>query len=447
MKRKVIAVLLALLLLPACGTLPQAGQPEADMPTPVASTEAPTPEQSSDKTEASERIELVLATVSDPFFSGLSALISEFNTECADYRLVVTDYSEGGKYDAETARMRLNVDLGSGKCPDLLYFSDGLSPYTFVKHGYLEDLLPYLDSDDTLDRDSLSVLKPFLINDGLYYLSQGFTLETGVGKYSSFGESNGWTLDEYFRLESTLPGGSEMLYNSTAESFISELSARYIRTAVDWETGTCDFDNAVFTAILSSGKAINESPEASDPNKMDYTYGPVRVANGTLIMAMSYCNNVGKLAFEEAMAGEKLSFIGWPSEDGSCGSDVYPYKTFAVFSSGENKAGCWEFIRFLLLSYPMENDNSFMPMYMPMLEQQLENAKTEAPKGGALMDDEDIERFLSLLGAVENAAFYDQTILSIIEEEAAAFLAGDCSAEAAAKNVQSRASLYISEQG
>ena len=396
--------------------------------------------------EAGGKTELTLATISDPFFNGLSALTSGFNAGSEDYNIVIKDYSEGGQYDAETARIRLNAEIGSGKCPDLLFFSDGLSPYTFVKHGYLADLLTYIDSDPEITRDSISVLDPLLINGGLYYLSQGFTLETGTAKYSDFGDRYGWTLDEYFEIESSLPSGEEMIYNATAESFIESISSRYIRTAVDWDSGTCDFNNDTFIAILEAGKRIKENPEPNDPSMQDFTYGPVRVAKGTLAMAMSYCNTVGKLAFEELMAGEKLSFIGWPSVDGSCGSDIYPYKTFAAFSASEHKDGCWEFLKFMMLDYLIDNDNGFMPMYRPMLDLQIDEAKAEAPRGGAKMDDEDVERFLDLLGHVENAAFYDQTILGIIAEEAAAYLAGDCSAEKAAENVQSRVSLYIGEQ-
>ncbi len=445
-------IIAGLILSGACATAPA-----EELPSPTAQTQpeevqilptAPTLSADEDALETSVdgKTELYIASVVNQYETGMTYIINDFNESSDEYRLVIKDYSDGGELDFEAALTRLNVDIGSGNCPDLILFTGGLSPYTFYRRSYLADLLPYLDTDGGISREDLSVLEPFLIDGRLYYISQGFNLETGVGDYSVFGERYGWTLSEYFELEAAMPDGCEMLYNITAESFIEYISERYLRTAIDWDSGICDFDNDTFISILEAGMRIQENPEPTDPNSMDFTYGPVRVAEGTLVMALTWVDNVGKLAFEEMMAGRDLSYIGWPTVDGSCGSDIYPYKTVAAFSTSAHIEGCWEFIEFMLLNYPMDGSNRYMPMYRPMLEQQLENAKTVAPDGGAVMDEGDVEQFWALLDEVENVALYDETVLGIIAEEAAVFLAGDCDAAKAAESVQSRVSLYIGEQ-
>ena len=60
--------------------------------------------------------------------------------------------------------------------------------------------------------------------------------------------------------------------------------------------------------------------------------------------------------------------------------------------------------------------------------------------------DAEAQRFLDLLDAVENVSFYDEAVLSIVSQEAAAYFAGDKSAEETARLIQSRVGLYVSEQ-
>ena len=55
--------------------------------------------------------------------------------------------------------------------------------------------------------------------------------------------------------------------------------------------------------------------------------------------------------------------------------------------------------------------------------------------------------FYTLLEKVEHTSLRDETALSMIREEVAPFLAGERSAEDAARLIQSRISIYVSEQG
>ena len=51
-----------------------------------------------------------------------------------------------------------------------------------------------------------------------------------------------------------------------------------------------------------------------------------------------------------------------------------------------------------------------------------------------------------VLQGMTNFLDYDQSVLSIITEEAAGYLAGDRSVEETSRLIQSRVSLYIQEQ-
>ena len=62
------------------------------------------------------------------------------------------------------------------------------------------------------------------------------------------------------------------------------------------------------------------------------------------------------------------------------------------------------------------------------------------------MTPEDTARFEDFLASVESSTLCDETALGMICEEAAAYFAGACTAEEAARVIQERLSIYVAEQ-
>lgn len=393
-----------------------------------------------DPSELVKKGELVLATVGDS--NAVKVAVADFNRQSSEYTIVINDYSEDGAYDTNTAITRLNTDIISGKYPDLMLFSE-LSPFAYINKGYLLDLYQFIDNDAEIKREAIAILKQLEVGDGVFYLCNTFMIETLVALNSEFGDATGWTLDKYLEIEKNMPPNSETLYNNTKAQFLRKISARYLRSAVDWETGRCDFDNSIFISILEASNRIKENPE--NPKEMDFTYGSVRVAKKTLVAASTWSETVSKLAYEEKMAGCRLSFIGWPTVDGSCGSDIHVFAPVGICSQSNYPEACWDFLKFMLKGVDIDSPGR-LPVYMPYLQKQIEKAKLEAPPGGAKMTDEDAQRFLALLNEIDNVAIYDETVLGIIDEEASAFFAGEKTAEETASIIQSRVQLYVSEQ-
>ena len=161
------------------------------------------------------------------------------------------------------------------------------------------------------------------------------------------------------------------------------------------------------------------------------------------MVSLSWVQTVWKLAYEEKMAGCRLSFIGWPTVDGSCGSDVYLIEPVGIINQGNNTVGCWEFIKFMPLHPNMNTDS--LPVYMPLLQAKVDDAKDNKDIPVSFSDS-DAERFFDLVSEMENAAVYDETVLDIIRKESAAFFNGDKTAEEAYKLIQSKVSIYLAEQ-
>lgn len=103
--------------------------------------------------------------------------------------------------------------------------------------------------------------------------------------------------------------------------------------------------------------------------------------------------------------------------------------------------GCWAFLKYLLISGTSQN----LPVYAPALDEQLLSAKTDDSIPTQLTD-EDIQRFRTLVSAIDNITLYDESLFAIVEGEYNAYMNGDRTAEETAARIQSKASIYLAEQ-
>ena len=59
---------------------------------------------------------------------------------------------------------------------------------------------------------------------------------------------------------------------------------------------------------------------------------------------------------------------------------------------------------------------------------------------------EQVDYFMSIINSVDGSYNYDDELVTVVSEEAAAFFAGQKSAEEVAKLIQSRVQIYVNEQ-
>lgn len=371
----------------------------------------------------------------------LSVMAERFNAQSEEYTVRIIDYTNDGDFSDREAKTRLTTELISGRLPDMLCFS-ALSPFPYISKGLLMDLTPLFAEDPELALDDLVISNALTAQGGMYVASGEFFFETLVGLPSRFGNQCGWTLQDYLQIESAVSDDIQTIYNMTKEGFLKEIAARYIRTAVDWENGRCYFDCDDFIEILQASARIRENPESA--SGISFAYGPSEVGKGKWVAALSWVNTVWKLAYEEKMAGCALSFIGWPTIDGSCGSDIILTDPVGIVAQSEHTDGSWTFIKYMIQNTE-ESDQNGLPVYRPLLETMCEAAKEDSALPVKFRDT-DQETLFKLLDAAENIAMYDEQVLSIIMDESSAFLNGGKGATETAKAIQSRVSLYLAEQ-
>ena len=95
--------------------------------------------------------------------------------------------------------------------------------------------------------------------------------------------------------------------------FFSEAVSRYLRRAMDWQAGTCDFESPDFIRLLEACRDMRETPE--DPNNM--VFGSNLMADGFMATELVMLNRVTDLARSARRVGKPVSVIGFPTPDGS----------------------------------------------------------------------------------------------------------------------------------
>ena len=148
-----------------------------------------------------------------------------------------------------------------------------------------------------------------------------------------------------------------------------------MQRAIDWAGGVCDFDNEEFISLLECACSIRETPES----QMTGVYmSPSQALREGLEYAVTlWIGNVSRIDEFEREVGERISLVGMPTPDGSCGSQLQLSRPVGVYAGSPHPGGCLEFLRFLLMSYDMdygEGSNSAMPVYRPYLDAQIERA-------------------------------------------------------------------------
>ena len=397
-------------------------------------------------TEETEESEIVTIAAFGPQ-EDLSLLAAKYQEENPRYTIQIKDYSDNYTVELEKAQNRLNTEIAGGNIPDMICFS-GISPGPYIRKGLLSDMKELLAVDSEISIDDLAVKRAVLEKDGLFTISGTFIVDTLIGLKSRFGDRYGWTLDEYLQIEADLPLETRMIYNISEESFLQFVSQRYLTHAVDWNQGTCSFNNPDFLEILEASSRIRETPKNEEPR---FGRGSEFIAQGLQITASCSLNSVWKLTREELWAENRLSTIGWPTVDGSCGSDIVMLTPVGISSQSPNKEICWEFIKFMLKNAsvdapagaPITMENG-IPMYMPLLKEKIERVQN-SDEYPVKLTDEDAERFLTLLDTIDTIAEYDTNIVTIITSESGAFFNGDKTAEEVANLIESKVNIYLSE--
>ncbi len=385
--------------------------------------------------EYEEKITLTIACLGDSDL--VRQRVLEYNYLNSGFQIEMVDYTEGGDLPEDQALIDLNTEIMAGNYPDMILFGESI-PESYISKGILSDLEVRLNADDEISKDDIAIANALDRRGGIYYLGSRFYISTMIGQYSRFGNSFGWSFDEYKSIEREKLESTDMLYNATREGVLTQICIRYIIDTVDFGAGTCDFGSDRFVELLEDIGTMEETGEDID------TSSTKRVGSGTLVASGEWVGNVWQLAFEESVAGCRLSFVGWPTIDGECGSMISLVDPISIVSQSLNGDECWRFIKYCLVS---DISGMALPTYAPNIELLFRSAMDGDTNLPTDVTTQDQQRLLELISVIDKDGFYDSTILNIVLEESEAFFAGSKTARQTAAIIQNRVQTYLFEQG
>lgn len=409
--------------------------------------------------------------------------IIDFNKKSETHRIEVKDYSEyvTGDDDGSAALQKLNTEILAGSIPDILD-TNSLPLRQYGAKGILEDLWPYIEKDPDLGRDAL-MLRPLEANqqDGkLYEIFSSFSIRTAAGSGKVAGDRTSWTLAELQEALAQMPEGCSIFGESdTRDAMLSTVMSMNMDQFVDWDTGTCTFNSEDFKALLSFCGSFPAEFSWDNVDWDTWEGEEVRAMNGKQLLIQCYLSDfqwdIQRLG---AIFNNDYTFIGYPKEDGGCGSSFITTQGVAMSSACRDKDGAWSFIRQVLLPQSKEDEPYYgnFPInksdFDKMVDQALEPVYETDENGDPLLDEngepilinmgtiwisedievpirattqEDVDKIMALYNAVDSVYRYDEKIYNAVQEVSSQYFAGDKPLDEAAALIQSKVSLYVNE--
>lgn len=431
--------------------------------------------------------------------------IAEFNKTNEDYTIYATSYSESNDTSDYTAALtKFNNEILAGNVPDILLISSGMPYNSYASKGLFADLYEFMDKDDVYNRDAFmpNVLKAMEKDGKLYEITPSFTVQTYAAKKSLVGDATSLTMDQANQILATMPEGATLTNDSqtmTASNFLS--TAITFSNFVDYANATCNFDSPEFKAILETAKkypAEIDYDALYNDNPNYWMEQETACRENRALLYSVYFNDFSTYTnTRDAYFGEDISFVGFPGSGASnaTGSVISTGSEIAVSSKSKYKDGAWEFIKLVLDNAVGEQDSGnygvaitsdasvaeaadeavkrIISTYygLPVVKSQLQSLgqqatipQTYTDTDGTvqqvdntyyvgntevkvnLITQDEVNMLIDYFSTVDTIARYDESLTDIINEEANAYFKGTKSVDEAASLIQSRASIYLSEQ-
>lgn len=369
--------------------------------------------------------------------------IVRFNNTDPQYKIEVVPIT----YANEQERDRVLIELATRSDLDLLDTSR--LPDNALDSGLLADMLPMIDADDSISREDF--IEPLFAlmtkSGGLYEYTDKFTLLTMTTHADLFPGRENWTVENIEALIAAHPD-MDPLWHSLDRDLITTLFC-WAATAefIDPDVGTCSFDSPAFVHWLELMKTLpNGSQYSEEPKLMNICY--------------DLASNAGHQ--EKYMMKGDYVVAGFPETQGTgsyylkLGSSPNAWRgtmgentRIGIMAASGKQAGAWRFVRMLMEGA----DEISLSQGIPVFKQSFERALNTR-----ISDDFD-ERFqIGYLNA-ENAEELrqqvysttklvdtDEGLIRILRDEISRYYGGQVTGEEAAKAIQSRASIYVSEQ-
>ena len=247
---------------------------------------------------------------------------------------------------------------------------------------------------------------------------------------------------------------ASIMPNATRDQVLYTLLMYDFDSYVDWENGTCSFNQEAFKQLLELAAEYPSSEEFDWEN--DYVSNPKMLRNHDALLESCYIGQITDWKTEEQIFGCPVTFIGYPSSSFN-GIVANIAGGICISSASANKDACWQFIESGIMN--LSADSGFYGDFSIRKDIFDEQAAKEMKNGEYMYswDDveikveavtgEDVDAVKALIDQIGGICNYDQDValMNIITEEAEGYFTGQKSLEDVTNIIQSRANIYINE--
>ncbi len=406
--------------------------------------------------DAVQKEEIVIGTLYES--QELQAAAVAFNKESEKYHVTIKTYIDMNNWTEtsyQDAITNLNNEITSGaNCPDILDLSQ-LNEQQLAAKGVLEDLNPYLEQSNKYSKEDFvdGILEGYTYENILTSIPTTFNINTIVGKSSELGTEMGWSLEEMVAFAKEHPDAQ--LFDGVTQATMMQYCLMYNQDSfVDWSKGECYFDSDEFRTLL---EFVGMFPVEIDWETFE---GGMKVEErqaGEILLENAYISEFQDVQIYPAIYGEDVTFIGFPTTDGSVGCAMEAGTRYGITTKSAQKEGAWAFIESYL---DYSKDSMYIWGFSTLkdrLQQQIDECM-QAQDGASSIGWEDweytyhtptqeevdlVKELIAIAKPGSNIA--NDEIMVIINEEAEAYFQGQKTIDEVVSIIQSRAQIYISE--
>lgn len=394
----------------------------------------------------------------------------KFNRESEDYQIKIIDYTNGDLSDSakDEAYQKLDMDIMSGKIPDIMFFDERQDYEKYLRKGMFYDYKPLFEKDEDFKNIKIlpSLLDAMTENDKMYTLITDFYIGTGFANQKYSKDSNTLNFKDCDDILSAADLKYDTAFGPIDNMGVLENGIIYSGDKfIDLDEKKCSFDSEDFIKLLEfAGKfpaKVDDGKFGDDPYAL-YRSGK-SVFQFDKLYGFSHYRDL-----KQAIIGEEISFIGYPNDEGKNESVIIPGDRYAISAQSSNVEAAWDFIkRFWSVEYIQKRQFEYG---FPVTEEGLEYAANNSMDypyrrlyGGGKeyyqdiypvgdeeiklepLTQEEVNKVSDFIHSVDKVSSYNEEIQKIITEEAPAYFSGQKSAEEVAGIIQNRASIYVNE--
>ena len=344
------------------------------------------------------------------------------------------------------------------------------------------DLVPYIDSENGLDRSLFydNIFRAMEKDGKLFFAPLTFSVETLMVNDKFIPENAPWTYKGFLETGRSVPDGVSFYPSKLKGRLLGDMLRTTKAEFLDYEKKTVHFDNDDFYTLLDIAKefGLDKIPD-EEQMKVTYLDDGTAISEGTFItpedkfkeeiiaVREAYVVSMLTYGMEKSFLKNHASYRGYPGKNGG-GNAVMCITSMGITADSKNKDEAWNVIKSF---YEKESQIDLCAIYgLPMRREsfravcekemnaiQANRARMIEESGGyedPSLDDfapdiqpKDIDDVEKLILSIDRTFEGDGAIEDIVMEEAGGYFAGSRSKEDTAKNINNRGNILMKERG